>query len=242
MSYLQFHMQAINQADRILSGEYKEERKIKSSVREQKGLARKQSSVAADNDDLDPATVAQNTVLKYLLPIREDNKRIEDDFTLSSSVEGTAGENSQPSKDTNFLKKLKHLESSGDSTAEVTTKDGRRFVGELQFGEARLTDYKKATGKKFTQDEFKANPSLQEEVTAWHIKDLGKAIDSLGDKAKTYSRDGLMAVAHLGGRTGMKKYVQTNGEYNPADDNNTTLQMYYEEFSGEKETTGLMSR
>lgn len=235
-------MQAINQADRILSGEYQEEIKAKSSVRKQKGLVRKQGTIATDSEDLDPATVAQNTVLKYLLPIREDNKRIEEDFTLSSSVEKTAGESSQSSVDTGFLSRLKHLESSGDSTAEVTTKDGRRFVGELQFGDARLTDYKKATGKKFTQDEFQSNPSLQEEVATWHIKDLDKAIDSLGNAAKTYSRDGLRAVAHLGGRTGMKKYVQTNGEYNPADDNGTTLQKYYEEFSGEKKATGLMSR
>ena len=34
-------------------------------------------------------------------------------------------------------------------------------MGALQFGDARLQDYKKATGSSFTQDEFKANSALQ---------------------------------------------------------------------------------
>ena len=50
MSYRQFHMQAINQADRILSGEFKQEKEVKSAAREQRGLVRKQKMVNAAED------------------------------------------------------------------------------------------------------------------------------------------------------------------------------------------------
>ena len=51
-----------------------------------------------------------------------------------------------------------------------------------------------------------------------------KAIDALGDLAAGYDRDGLRAVAHLGGVGWMQKYVRTKGEYNPADELGTSLQ------------------
>ena len=50
--------------------------------------------------------------------------------------------------------KLEASESSGRSDAEITLDDGRKFVGKLQFGEARLKDYQKATGTSFTQAPF----------------------------------------------------------------------------------------
>jgi len=131
-----------------------------------------------------------------------------------------------------FLGKLTQSESSGDSNAEITIADGRRFVGALQFGDARLQDYKKATGSLFTQDEFKADSALQDKVTAWHIADIDKTIDGLGLNTDCYDRDGLRAVAHLGGKSGMKKYVQSKGSYNPADELGTSLQDYYDKFSG----------
>ena len=131
----------------------------------------------------------------------------------------------------NFLDRLTLSESSGRSDAEITIKDGRRYVGSLQFGEARLKDYQEATGKSFTQDEFKADPALQDEVGLWHITDLDEAIDALGDAAKSYDRDGLRAVAHLGGKGGMLKYVKSGGKYNPADELGTSLQDYYDKFS-----------
>ena len=130
-----------------------------------------------------------------------------------------------------FLARLTQSESSGDSNAEITIKDGRRFVGSLQFGAARLADYKSATGKRFTQDQFKADPALQDEVAQWHFKDIDKAIDALGDAAKCYDRDGLRSVAHLGGKSGMRKFVKSGGQYNPADELGTSLKTYYDKFS-----------
>ena len=130
-----------------------------------------------------------------------------------------------------FLDQLEASESSGKADAEITIKDGRRFVGKLQFGKARLQDYKKATGTTFTQDEFIKDAALQDKVASWRIVDLDKAIDALGDDAADYDRDGLRAVAHLGGKSSMKKFVQSKGGYNPADELGTSLQSYYDKFS-----------
>ena len=130
-----------------------------------------------------------------------------------------------------FLERLTQSESSGDSNAEIIIEDGRRYVGALQFGDARLQDYKKATGSSFTQDEFKADNALQDKVAAWHIADIDKTIDGLGLNTDGFNCDGLRAVAHLGGKHGMKKFVQTEGEHNPSDELGTSLQDYYDKFT-----------
>ena len=154
-----------------------------------------------------------------------------DEFKLPSAVDVTKDAPTPEPEQLSFLDLLEQSESSGRSDAEITIGDGRRFVGSLQFGEARLSDYQKATGTKFTQDEFIADKVLQDAVAAWHIADIDKAIDALGDAAAGYDRDGLRAVAHLGGVGGMQKYVRTQGEYNPADELGTSLQSYYDKFS-----------
>ena len=74
----------------------------------------------------------------------------------------------------------------------------------------------------------------QNKVTTWHITDLDKAIDALGDEAADYDRDGLRAVAHLGGKSGMKKFVRSKGDYSPADELGTSLQSYYDKFCKSK--------
>jgi hypothetical protein len=130
-----------------------------------------------------------------------------------------------------LMSRLAISESSNNPNAEITLKDGRRFVGLLQFGEARLKDYQAATGKKFTQDEFKTDPALQDDVAQWHFKDIDKAIDALGDEAKGYDRDGLRSVAHLGGKGGMRKFVKSGGKHNPEDELGTSLRNYYDRFS-----------
>ena len=129
-----------------------------------------------------------------------------------------------------FLDKLTQSESSGNRNAEITIAGGRRYVGALQFGDARLQDYQAATDTSFTQDEFKANSALQDRVAAWHIADIDKTIDGLGLNTDGYNRDGLRAVAHLGGKSGMRRFVQSAGKYNPSDELGTSLQDYYDKF------------
>ena len=129
-----------------------------------------------------------------------------------------------------FLDKIAMSESSGKTDAEITIKDGRKFTGKYQLGEARLTDYRRATKEKFTTAQFKQDEALQDKVAAWHFSDIDKAIDKLGTATNEYDRDGLKAVAHLGGIGGMKSFVRSKGEYNPKDQLNTSLQNYYDKF------------
>ena len=83
----------------------------------------------------------------------------------------------------------------------------------------------------YSDSAFIKDNALQDKVAACHLADLDKAIDALGDVAADYDRDGLRAVAHLGGKSGMKKFVQSKGDYNPADELGTSLQTYYDKFS-----------
>ena len=154
----------------------------------------------------------------------------EQDIAEFSAAAGLTKEVSEPEQ-LSFLDQLEASESSGKADAEITITDGRRFVGKLQFGKARLQDYQNATGTTFTQDEFIKDTALQDRVATWHIANLDKAIDALGDDAADYDRDGLRAVAHLGGKSGMKKFVQSKGDYNPADELGTSLQSYYDKFA-----------
>ena len=130
-----------------------------------------------------------------------------------------------------FVNRLKQSESSGKLSAEYQTKDGQTYSGLYQFGAARLADYKSASGERFTQDEFKQDAALQEKIMAWHLSDIDEAIAGLGDKAQGYNKDGLRAVAHLGGKSGMAKYVKSGGTYDPSDELGTSLSDYYAKFS-----------
>jgi len=159
------------------------------------------------------------------------------DFDTAAQAEVQTFQDAQTEAETpettmdSFMRKMAMSESSGDPDAEITLDDGRTYTGLYQFGDARLSDYRKATGAKFTTAEFKEDEALQQKVADWHFADIVDAIHALGDEADSYDRDGLMAVAHLGGLGGMKKYVRTKGQYNPADALGTSLSDYYAKFS-----------
>ena len=109
-----------------------------------------------------------------------------------SAAAGLAKKAPEPEQ-LSFLDQLIKSESSGKADAEIAIKDGRWFVDELQFGKARLQDYQNATGTTFTQDEFIKDTALQDKVATWHIADLDKAIDALGDDAADY----MTAMAYV---------------------------------------------
>ena len=133
-----------------------------------------------------------------------------------------------------FTSKMKKSESSGDYES-VNTKG---YMGAYQFGDARLKDYREATGSAFSKEEFLGNKELQDKVFDWHVDDIKKymskeGLDSwVGQKilGVEVTLDGLVAVAHLGGKTGLKKFLESDGEYNPADDYGTTLRDYLAKF------------
>lgn len=120
-------------------------------------------------------------------------------------------------------------ESSGRWDAENKDRKGNRYVGQLQFGEARLADAMRAgvLPQGTTLDQFKASQPLQVAVGNWHIKNLMDRINSSG--ASQYigtklqgsdaplTMNSLVAMAHLGGFNGMLKTLQTGGKSNPND-------------------------
>lgn len=136
---------------------------------------------------------------------------------------------SRDSATSSFAAKMKQSESSGRDDIQITIDDGRKMTGGYQFGDARLADYKKANKTKFTTEQFKNDADLQEKVFAWHIADIDKTITKIPGSDKM-SLDGLRAVAHLGGKGGMKKFVTTGGKYDPADQFGTRLSDYYNKF------------
>lgn len=133
------------------------------------------------------------------------------------------------------------------------------FSGQFQFGAERLADpnlgvYKPAPGENLkanewkgtfnipgfpqvkTQADFLANPDAQKAVEGLDLLNTDKQI-ALTPGAGVYNRNGLRAVAHLGGVAGMQKFVESNGQYDPADANGTKLSDYYTKFSGDNGTT-----
>jgi len=110
----------------------------------------------------------------------------------------------------------------------------RGHGGRGQFGYARLQDAAAAglipagtTPQQFAQ----MSPEQQIAVENWHFGEIDKAIDATGAIGSTINgvpvtRDGLRAVAHLGGVGGMRRYIATNGQYNPSDSFGTSLSDY----------------
>ncbi len=126
------------------------------------------------------------------------------------------------------------------------------FSGQFQFGAGRLADtglYTPAPGENLkanewkgtfnipgfpdvkTQKDFLANPAAQNAALGHDLQNTDKAIANTPG-AGALDQNGLRAVAHLGGIEGMRKFVESNGKYDPADANGTHLSDYYHKFSG----------
>jgi len=141
-----------------------------------------------------------------------------------------------------FINRMIGSESSGDAGVQRTNEDGRSFVGLGQVGEARLQDMKNAgiVPADVPLEEFgsAANEQLQRDALEWHFADIDKAIERTGALSQGFSLDGLRAVAHLGGQGAMREFVRTNGGNGAtADELGTSLQDYYDKFSGTQEIT-----
>lgn len=144
-----------------------------------------------------------------------------------------------------FIDSMIVSESSGRPDASVTIDDGRTFSGLGGVGEARLQDMKNAgvvpAGMTLAEFATAGNADLQRDALEWHFKDIDKAIDASGALTRGYSRDGLRGVAHIGGKGGMRRFINSGGRYNPNDSytladgtktKGTSLSDYYNKFSG----------
>lgn len=130
----------------------------------------------------------------------------------------------------NFNNSLARTESGG--RYDVVNDEG--YGGKYQFGQARLDDFNNANGTRYTVAELVQNPQLQEAVQQWHVSDIDSFVMQNGlDRyigqnigGTTLSKDSLRAMAHLGGKNGMRKFLQSGGQYDPADSNGTNLSDY----------------
>ncbi len=130
-----------------------------------------------------------------------------------------------------IIKSLTATESSGNPLATITIEDGRQFGGLLQMGKGRLSDYHKATGGKlYTPEQFRKLPAAEQDiVNRWQVKDILDTIKKEGldkyvgqdIKGITVTYSGLVAVAHLGGKGGLRKFLKTRGQYDPHDGSKT---------------------
>lgn len=104
------------------------------------------------------------------------------------------------------------------------------YTGKYQFGEDRLTDFNRANGGNLTLDQLRENPDLQEQVFQWHVADIDRFAADRGYLDRGFSQNQLRAVAHLGGKGGMARFVESGGEYNPSDAYGTSLSDYATRF------------
>ena len=136
-----------------------------------------------------------------------------------------------------FREDLARSESGG--RYDVVNDEG--YTGKYQFGPARLTDFMRDTGVKFSMDQFRRDPELQERVQAWHEADI---LDYVSDKGLDeyigsvvggvrVTPEAMLGMAHLGGKAGMRKFLESGGEYNPEDSLGTSLSDYGRKFSGQ---------
>jgi hypothetical protein len=92
-----------------------------------------------------------------------------------------------------------------------------------------------------TIEDFRRNPAAQRAVERAHWADIDANIDSLPG-AENFDRNGLRAVAQLGGNGGLRRFVESGGQFNAADGNGTTLQTYYRRYAGSDAPPGLAGR
>ena len=139
---------------------------------------------------------------------------------------------------------------SAEGGADPAAVNKQGYAGQFQFGAGRLADlglYTPAPGEDLksnqwkgqfhiapynvaTLDDFLHNPAAQHAAFVAHVGDIDKTIDATPGADK-FDRNGLRAVAHLGGTGGMQAFVASGGNLNRADANGTTLQNYYTRFA-----------
>lgn len=210
----------------------------KQTMEKEAGLFARRTLQTLQQQDPDPV----ETIGRYIASIRDSAIRDPQEELLSPRE--TEGPSSvwDYSSISDFANALMMSESSGRSDVQITAESGGReqtMTGLFQFSEDRLEDYMNQTGASFTVEEFRQDEDLQKDVFAWHIADIDRLIDENNLLDLGYTRNGLRAVAHLGGNQGMLQWVRTGGEYNPSDADpergrpqGTRLSDYYNRFEG----------
>jgi hypothetical protein len=157
------------------------------------------------------------------------------DFRRSTSDAAT--EQIQFQTENTARARLIQQESGGDPT--IVNSEG--YGGRLQFGASRLADAARAglvppgtTGAEFAQ----LSVAEQARVEEWHFNDIDQQAQRQGITeyigqtigGVRITPDAIRAMAHLGGIGGVKRFVESGGQYNPADSNGTRLSDYGQRF------------
>lgn len=152
---------------------------------------------------------------------------------VAGAFEGAAASSGQ------FPASLIQSESGGNWSAL----NSEGYGGRLQFGKDRLADAARAgvipagmTGAQFSQ----LPPEQQQAVESWHFADIDQQAQRMGlDKfvgqnvgGVNVTQDAIRGMAHLGGIGGAAKFLQSGGQYNPADSNGTSLRDYGQRHGG----------
>ena len=140
-----------------------------------------------------------------------------------------------------FRNLMAQSESSGNYGILTDAGAGRTVAGAYQFGDPRLQDFMDDTGMEFTREEFLADPGLQEQVMSWHEQDIvDYAMDNALDQYIGQDIGGvpvdisaMVGMAHLGGRKGMRDFLESGGEVNKKDKFGTYISDYGKKFSGQ---------
>lgn len=85
----------------------------------------------------------------------------------------------------------------GPGTIQISDADAAAFADELGIGLA--------------PGQVKSTPALAEEASRWKVAKIDKAIEEGGYLEQGYSRDGLRAVAHLGGVDALETFTASAG-------------------------------
>tara|TARA_R110001583_G_scaffold40337_6_gene128915 strand:- start:2649 stop:3506 length:858 start_codon:yes stop_codon:yes gene_type:complete len=120
-----------------------------------------------------------------------------------------------------------------------------RALGASQAMPDTLEDFKKDTDQSFSNDQYRNSADLQSQFQGWYEnKTLQYIADNnlneyIGTKVKgiPVTLSGMMAVAHLGGNYGMKRFLESDGRVDPSDnpdnpEQGTKLSDYLAKHSG----------
>jgi len=237
MMYKQLYSKASQMADLIQEKMQRpEDRQTKAFVdKARQGLVRRRESMLEQASQDNQEGIAE-LISGYIANIRKNNPTdLVEEYLSQVEEEPKTSSTWDFSDISDFAERMAKAESSGRTGVQIQTTSGGRpqsMTGLFQFSDDRLTDYMNDTGASFSTEEFRLNPDLQKDVFAWHIADIDRVIKENNLLEKGYDLDGLRAVAHLGGVTGMVRYAQSGGKYNPADEFGTSLNDYYNKFSG----------
>jgi hypothetical protein len=139
-----------------------------------------------------------------------------------------------------YVNSLIETESGGNWAAknnEVGAGGKAGHYGRVQFGHARLQDAMNAGAipRGTTPEQFMASPDLQMAAESWHFADLERNLSDLVGvtvNGQVMDMGALVAMGHLGGAGGARKFVESGGKYNPSDSFGTSLWDYAQTHGG----------